>query len=33
VIFDKGIGVINTARNWNTVRKLRDLAERAAEKE
>ena len=28
--FDKGIGVINTARNWNTVRKLRELAERAA---
>ena len=24
--FDKGIGVTNTARNWNTVRKLRDLA-------
>ncbi|HEY5705767.1 MAG TPA: DUF1697 domain-containing protein [Terrimicrobiaceae bacterium] len=27
--FDKGIGVINTARNWNTVRKLLELAERA----
>ena len=23
--FDKGLGVPNTARNWNTVRKLRDL--------
>jgi uncharacterized protein (DUF1697 family) len=28
--FDKGIGVVNTARNWNTVLKLRDLAERMA---
>ena len=28
--FDKGISVVNTARNWNTVRKLRELAERAA---
>ena len=28
--FDEGIGVINTARNWNTVRKLYELAERAA---
>lgn len=28
--FDKWIGVPNTARNWNTVLKLRDLAERAA---
>ena len=28
--FDKGIGVTNTARNWNTVLKLRELAERAA---
>ena len=27
--FDKGIGVVNTARNWNTVRKLHELAERA----
>jgi uncharacterized protein (DUF1697 family) len=27
--FDKGIGVGNTARNWNTVLKLRDLAEKA----
>ena len=26
--FDKGIGVANTARNWNTVRKLMELAER-----
>jgi uncharacterized protein (DUF1697 family) len=24
--FDKGIGVVNTARNWNTVRKLAELA-------
>lgn len=24
--FDKGLGVPNTARNWNTVLKLRDLA-------
>jgi uncharacterized protein (DUF1697 family) len=28
--FDKGIGVPNTARNWNTVLKLRELAEKAA---
>lgn len=28
--FDKWIGVANTARNWNTVLKLRDLAEKAA---
>jgi len=28
--FDKGIGVPNTARNWNTVLKLRDLAAKAA---
>lgn len=28
--FDKGIGVPNTARNWNTVVKLRDLAAKAA---
>ena len=27
--FDKGIKVTNTARNWNSVLKLRDLAERA----
>lgn len=27
--FDKAIGVPNTARNWNTVLKLMDLAERA----
>ncbi|WP_353641564.1 DUF1697 domain-containing protein [Mesorhizobium sp. WSM2239] len=26
--FDKGIGVPNTARNWNTVLKLRELAEK-----
>ena len=24
--FDKGIGVVNTARNWNTVLKLHELA-------
>jgi uncharacterized protein (DUF1697 family) len=28
--FDKGIGVPNTARNWNTVLKLRELAEKVA---
>lgn len=28
--FDKGIGVANTARNWNTVLKLLELAEKAA---
>lgn len=28
--FDKWIGVPNSARNWNTVLKLRDLAEKAA---
>ena len=28
--FDKGIGVPNTARNWNTVLKLAELAEKAA---
>jgi uncharacterized protein (DUF1697 family) len=28
--FDKGIGVGNTARNWNTVLKLLELAEQAA---
>jgi uncharacterized protein (DUF1697 family) len=28
--FDKGIGVPNTARNWNTVLKLEELAEKAA---
>jgi uncharacterized protein (DUF1697 family) len=28
--FDKGIGVVNTARNWNTVLKLREIAERMA---
>jgi uncharacterized protein (DUF1697 family) len=27
--FDKGIGVENTARNWNTVLKLKELAEKA----
>lgn len=25
--FDKGIGVVNTARNWNTVLKMQELAE------
>ena len=30
VKFDKGIGVPNTARNWNTVLKLAELAEAAA---
>jgi uncharacterized protein (DUF1697 family) len=25
--FDKGIGVANTARNWNTVAKLMEMAE------
>jgi len=24
--FDKGIGVVNTARNWNTVLKMHELA-------
>lgn len=28
--FDKGIGVANTARNWNTVLKLADLARQRA---
>lgn len=28
--FDRGIGVANTARNWNTVLKLGELAEAAA---
>lgn len=28
--FDKGLGVPNTARNWNTVLKLLELAEKAA---
>lgn len=28
--FDKGIGVPNTARNWNTVLKMKELAEKAA---
>jgi uncharacterized protein (DUF1697 family) len=28
--FDKGIGVGNTARNWNTVLKLQELATKAA---
>ena len=28
VKFDKGIGVPNTARNWNTVLKLKELAEK-----
>jgi hypothetical protein len=29
VKFDKGIGVGNTARNWNTVLSLLELAEKA----
>jgi uncharacterized protein (DUF1697 family) len=29
--FDKGIGVPNTARNWNTVVKLMELADRTAD--
>ncbi len=28
--FDKGIGVANTARNWNTVLKLQELAKKTA---
>ncbi|VTT98788.1 Putative uncharacterized protein OS=Mesorhizobium alhagi CCNWXJ12-2 GN=MAXJ12_21494 PE=4 SV=1 [Gemmataceae bacterium] len=28
--FDKGIGVANTARNWNTMLKLHELAKKAA---
>jgi uncharacterized protein (DUF1697 family) len=28
--FNKGIGVGNTARNWNTVLKLQELAKKAA---
>ncbi|HEV7252440.1 MAG TPA: DUF1697 domain-containing protein [Mesorhizobium sp.] len=31
--FDKAIGVPNTARNWNTVLKLRQLVERAGEEQ
>ena len=26
--FDKGIGVVNTARNWNTVLKMHALAQK-----
>src|SRR5262249_32884821 len=29
--FDKGIGVVNSARNWNTVLKLMELVRNAAE--
>src|SRR5215831_12256769 len=29
--FDKGIGVVNSARNWNTVLKLMELVRKAAE--
>lgn len=29
--FDKGVGVANTARNWNTVLRLLDLARKAGE--
>ena len=28
--FDKGIGVANTARNWNTVLKLQELVKKAS---
>ena len=28
--FDKGLDVANTARNWNTVRRLMDLLDGAA---
>ena len=28
--FDRGIGVPNTARNWNTVLKLQELAKKVA---
>jgi uncharacterized protein (DUF1697 family) len=31
--FDKGIGVPNTARNWNTVRRLMEMASEAARRE
>jgi uncharacterized protein (DUF1697 family) len=31
--FDKGIGVPNTARNWNTVRRLLEMVREAAEQE
>ncbi len=30
--FDKGIGVVNTARNWNTVLKMHELAQGLEEK-
>ena len=29
--FDKGIGVVNSARNWNTVLKLMELVRKAAQ--
>ena len=29
--FDRGIGVVHPARNWNTVRKLMELVRKAAE--
>ena len=29
--FDRGIGVVNSARNWNTVLKLMELVRKAAE--
>ena len=29
--FDRGIGVVNSARNWNTVLKLMELVKKAAE--
>jgi len=31
--FDKGIGVVNSARNWNTVLKMMELVKKAAEVE
>jgi uncharacterized protein (DUF1697 family) len=31
--FDKGIGVPNTARNWNTVRRLMAMVSEAAQQE
>jgi len=27
-VIDRTLGVVSTARNWNTVRKLMDLAEK-----
>jgi len=28
-VIDRTLGVVSTARNWNTVRKLMELAEKA----